>query len=187
MVVCAYATKSMGVIQMMALGLLLLRLVVGLTVAAHGAQKLFGWWGGSGIEGWVQMVTKLRIRPARPWSWMAALAEFVGGIMFALGFLSPLGSLAIAGSMLVAIATVHLSKGFWNSKGGFEFNLALLAAVYAIALTGPGLYSLDQALRIHLPEPVTLIVGTIALIAGVAVALLSRRPAEALAERPQTT
>ena len=79
--------------------------------------------------------------------------------------------------MLVAVATVHLSKGFWNAKGGYEFNLAILAAVAALALTGPGALSLDSALNIHLPEPATLIVLTIALIAGVAVTLASRRPA----------
>ena len=72
---------------------------------------------------------------------------------------------------------VHLSKGFWNAKGGYEFNLAILAAVAALALTGPGALSLDSALNIHLPEPATLIVLTIALIAGVAVTLGSRRPA----------
>src|SRR4029077_3410766 len=76
---------------MAALGLLVLRLVVGLTLAGHGAQKLFGWWGGPGMNGWTQMVQKLRIRPAQPWAWVAALAEFGGGILLALGFLSPLG------------------------------------------------------------------------------------------------
>ena len=168
-----------------ALGLLVLRLVVGLTLAAHGAQKLFGWWGGSGMTGWTQMVQKLRIRPAQPWAWFAALSEFGGGLLLALGLLSPLGSLAIAGAMLVAIATVHLSKGFWAAKGGYEFNLSLIAGAMAIALAGPGTYSLDNALGIHLPEPATLIVGTIALLAGVTVTLASRKQAEP-ASKPQT-
>ena len=162
---------------MTALGLLILRLVIGLTLASHGAQKLFGWWGGPGLGGWTQIVERLRIRPARPWALIAALSEFGGGLLLALGFLSPFGSIAIAGAMLVAIATVHLSKGFWNGKGGYEFNLAILAAVAALALTGPGALSLDSALNIHLPEPATLIVLTIALIVGVAVTLGSRRPA----------
>ena len=83
---------------MAAFGLLILRLVVGGILFGHGAQKLFGWWGGTGMTGWTQMVEKLRIRPARPWAWIAALAELVGGLFFALGFVSPLGSLAIAGS-----------------------------------------------------------------------------------------
>ena len=172
---------------MAAFGLLILRVVVGLILAGHGAQKLFGWWGGQGMDGWTQTVAKLRIRPAQPWAWVAALAEFGGGILLALGFLSPLGNLAIAGSMLVAIATVHLSRGFWVTKGGYEFNLALIAAVAALALTGPGAYSLDAALRIQLPEPLTLLVGTILLIVGVAVTLVTRSPQAQTETKPPTT
>ncbi len=172
---------------MTALGLLILRLVVGLILVGHGGQKLFGWWGGPGMNGWTQMIQKLRIRPAQPWAWIAALAEFGGGILLALGFLSPLGSLAIAGSMLVAIVTVHLSRGFWVGKGGYEFNLALLGAVAALALTGPGIYSLDQALRIHLPEPVSVLIGTIALILGVGITLATRSPQPAPETKPQAT
>ena len=101
----------------MSLGLLILRVVVGLTLTAHGAQKLFGWWGGPGMAGWTQGVGKLRIRPAAPWAWIAALSEFGGGLLLALGLLSPLGSLAIAGAMLVAVATVHWANGFWTGNG----------------------------------------------------------------------
>ena len=172
---------------MTALGLLILRLVVGLTLAGHGAQKVFSWFGGSGISGWAGMVQKLRIRPALPWAWMAALAELVGGLLVALGFLSPLGSLAIVGSMLVAIALVHWSRGFWVTKGGYEFNLLIVAAVMALALTGPGRYSLDQALGITLPEPITLIVGTIVVVAGVAISLATRAPVAVAEAKPQTT
>ena len=162
--------------MMTALGLLVLRLGIGLIIAAHGAQKLFGVWGGPGMTKWAQSVQRLRIRPAQPWAWVAALSEFGGGLLLALGLLSPLGSLAIIGAMLVAIATVHLSKGFWAGKGGFEFNLALITGAASLAFTGPGPYSLESALGIHLPEPVSLIVGTIALIAGVSATLLSRSP-----------
>ena len=159
-----------------AIGLLILRLGIGLIIAAHGAQKLFGVWGGPGMAKWTQSVQRLRIRPAQPWAWVAALSEFGGGLLLVLGLLSPLGSLALIGAMLVAIATVHLPKGFWVSKGGYEFNLSLIAGAAALAFTGPGLYSLDGALRVHLPEPLTLIVGTIALVVGVSATLLSRSP-----------
>lgn len=172
---------------MFAAGILILRLVIGLTLAAHGAQKLFGWWGGPGIKGWTGAMNHMRIRPAAPWGWASAIAEFAGGIGLALGLLNPLPSFAIAGSMLVAIALVHLPKGFFNSKGGFEFNLALLAAVAAVALIGPGPISLDAALGIHLPEPATLIVMTVLTLVGVGGALYTRAPEPAAEAKPQTT
>jgi len=172
---------------MFATGILILRLVIGFTLAAHGAQKLFGWWGGPGMKGWTGAMNHMRIRPATPWAWMSALAEFGGGLGLALGFLNPLPSFAIAGSMIVAVALVHLPKGFFNSKGGYEFNLAILAAAAAVALTGPGAYSLDGALRIHLPEPATLIVMTVLLIIGVVATLATRAPEHAAETKPQTT
>jgi putative oxidoreductase len=172
---------------MFALGLLILRLVVGGILAAHGAQKLFGWWGGPGIKGWIGAMNRMRIRPATPWAWLSALAEFAGGLAFAFGLLYPLPSIAIAGSMLVAIALVHLPRGFWNTKGGFEFNLALIGAAAALALTGPGAISLDSVLGIRFPEPVTLIVLTILLILGVGTALATRTPAPVAESKPQTT
>ena len=172
---------------MVAAGLLILRLVIGLIMAAHGAQKVFGWWGGSGMTNWTGAMTRMRIRPPVAWAWISALGELLGGLGLAVGLLMPLPNLAIAGSMLVAIALVHWPKGFWNSKGGYEFNLSILAAVTALAFTGPGAESLDAALRIHLPEPATLIVGTVALLVGVGVALGNRAPAPAAATKPQAT
>lgn len=164
---------------MPALGLLVLRVTIGLILAAHGAQKLFGWWGGPGMKGWTGAMTRLRIRPAAPWAWISALGEFFGGLGLAVGLLVPLPNLAIAGAMLVAVALIHWPKGFWNTKGGFEFNLSILAAAAAIALTGPGSYSLDAALGIRLPEPLTLVAGLILLLVGVGTALSTRAPAPA--------
>ena len=164
-----------------------LRVVIGLIVAGHGLQKAFGWWGGPGMTGWVGAMNRMRIRPATPWAWISMLSEVLGGIGLAVGLLTPLPSLAIAGSMLVAIALVHWPRGFWVTKGGYEFNLSILAAIAAIAIAGPGSLSLDAALRIHLPEPITLIVGTIVLLIGVGVALGTRQPQPLVEGKPQPT
>ena len=164
---------------MTAAGLLILRFTIGGILFGHGAQKVFGWWGGPGLAGWTQAMTRMRIRPPRAWALISAFGELGGGILLVLGLLTPLACAAIAGSMLVAIMLVHLPKGFWVSKGGYEFNLSILGAIAALALVGPGSASLDAALRIHLPEPATLLVLTIAVIAGVAAALGSRKHAEA--------
>ena len=172
---------------MFALGLLILRLVVGLTLAAHGAQKLFGWWGGSGMAGWTGAMNRMRLRPASGWAWTSAIAEFVGGLALAAGFLFPIPTAAIAASMLVAIALVHLPKGFFNNKGGYEFNLSVLAAVVALALTGPGAVSLDAVLGVHFPEPITATVVAIVTLLGVAGALLTRAPEPVAETKPRTT
>ena len=139
------------------------------------------------MNGWVGAMNRMRIRPAVPWAWMSALAEVFGGLGLAVGLLTPLPGLAIAASMLVAIALVHWSRGFWATKGGYEFNLSILAGIAAIALAGPGAYSLDALLRIHLPEPLTLIVGTVLTLVGVGVALGTRGPVPAPETKPQVT
>ena len=162
-----------------------MRLVVGLTLAAHGAQKLFGWWGGPGMQNWTAGMTRMRIRPAAPWAWMSALAEFLGGLGLAAGLLIPLPNFAILGAMLVAISLVHWPKGFFNTKGGFEFNISIIAAIAAVALAGPGAYSLDAILRIHLPEPATLVAGTILTVLGVGVAVGTRKPQPAPEKKTQ--
>jgi putative oxidoreductase len=159
----------------LALGVLMLRLVLGLTVAAHGAQKLFGWFGGPGLAGFRGVMEKLNIRPPGPFALLAGLGEFVGGLLVALGFLNPAGPLIVAGAMVVAIATVHLGKGFFSSRGGYEFPLLIAGGAVALSIMGPGPYSLDGVLRLSLPEPVTWIVFAIMSAAGVIAALGSRR------------
>lgn len=170
-----------------AFGLLVLRLGVGLIVAAHGAQKLFAWWGGPGMANWAGAMARMRMRPPVAWAWISALSELAGGLAVAIGFLSPLGNIGVIGSMLVAVALVHLPKGFWVSKGGFEFNLTLIAGAVAIAFTGPGAYSLDSLLGIRLPEPLALIAGTVALVLGVGAALGTRAPKPVEQRNPQVT
>jgi putative oxidoreductase len=129
----------------MSSGLLLLRLVLGLTMAGHGAQKLFGWWGGPGLRGIHGWLASFRMRGGWVPVGMLVAAEFGGGIALALGLLTPLAALAIVAAMMVAIATVHWPKGFWAGNGGFEFNLLIIAGATALAATGPGRFSLDHA------------------------------------------
>src|SRR5919206_4047881 len=128
----------------MSYGLLLLRVVLGGTLFAHGAQKLFGWFGGHGRQGTAGFFGSLGFRNAALMAVMAGLAE-TGGILLAVGFLTPLAAFGIAVTMLVAIATVHWSKGFFAGNGGYEFNLLILASVVALAATGPGRVSNDNA------------------------------------------
>lgn len=164
-------------------GLLILRLVLGLLFVGHGSQKLFGWFGGGGLaktEGWLG---SMGMRPAWFWALMAALSEFGGGLLLALGFLSPLGSLGIIAAMIVAIAKAHLPKGFWNSNGGYEFPLLNLTAALALGLTGPGVYSVDGILGIRLPEPTALIGGLVLVIIGVIAAELTKAPKPAHAAK----
>lgn len=126
--------------------LALLRVVIGLTIAAHGAQKLFGWWNGPGLAGFAGWLGSMGLRPAKAQALVAALGEFVGGLAFALGLLTPIAALVLVAVMLVAIATVHLKSGFFVTNGGYEFNLAIIVVALAVALTGPGQISLDDAL-----------------------------------------
>lgn len=130
----------------MSLGLVLIRVVFGLTLAAHGSQKLFGSFGGGGPAGTTKFFRSLGFRAPLLMALVAGLGEFVGGLLFAFGLLTPLAALILAVVMLNAIATVHWKKGFFNSAGGYEFNLAILATAVAITAIGPGRYSLDRAL-----------------------------------------
>src|SRR5438105_2161032 len=126
---------------MTSLGLLVLRVGLGLTVSAHGAQKLFGWYGGSRIAGFSAHLDRMGLIPATFWAWIAALSEFVGGLLVALGLLGPLGCFAVMGAMSMAIWLVHWPKGFFNTKGGIEFPLMIwvgaLASQVRVRGSGP--------------------------------------------------
>lgn len=168
---------------MVNLALLVLRLVFGLTVAAHGAQKLFGWFGGPGITGFSSWLQSLGIKPAKQWAVVASLAEFAGGLLVALGLVTPIAALAVCGSMLVAILVVHAGKGFFVQNGGYEFPLAILAAMVAISIAGPGVFSLDQLLRVSLVEPITWYVAAVLALVGTAASLVSTKLPERATER----
>ena len=162
-------------VQMAGFGLLLLRVVLGLILIGHGAQKLFGWFGGHGLAATTQWIESMGMQPAGFWAFMAGLGEFGGGLLLALGLLNPLGPLGLIATMLMAIVAVHWPKGLWATKGGGELPLTNLVAALALALTGPGIYSLDYLLDIELPMPLTLFVGLILVLLGVGAALLTRR------------
>ena len=133
---------------MIDVGLLVLRLVLGVIFIGHGAQKLFGSFGGPRISGFAKMLEQLGVKPARPMAILAGLAEFVGGILVMLGFLTPVAALALIVVMIVAVITVHLKNGFFNTNGGYEFNLALVGIALTLLIAGAGAYSLDSLLGI---------------------------------------
>jgi putative oxidoreductase len=168
----------------MDIALLVLRAVVGLYLFGHGAQKLFGWFGGPGLAGTSGFLGSAGFRPARFWALNAGLAEAIGGALLFLGLLTPLGSIAIISAMVVAIATAHLGKGWFGQTGGPELPLTNIAAAIVVALAGPGRVALDSWLGIALPEPAAGIVVAVLALIGVGAALLSRQ--QRPAEQPQT-
>ncbi len=158
-----------------ALGLLILRLVVGLLLIGHGTQKLFGWFGGKGFDATVTLLGTKGFRPAWFWALLGGAGEAGGGLLLAVGFLNPLGAVAIFAAMLMAIARFHWSKGVWSSAGGYEYPLVLLVVSFVVGLAGPGIYSLDGALHIALPA-VIFWLGILAAIVVDAVGIVTSRP-----------
>ncbi|WP_028390926.1 DoxX family protein [Bacillus cihuensis] len=131
---------------MINIGLLIIRLVIGVLFIGHGAQKLFGWFGGYGLKGTGGWFESIGMKPGVTMALFAGLAELIGGLLFALGLLTPLAGIMIAGTMLMAIVKVHAPNGLWATVNGYEYNLTLLAVAIGIALVGPGQYALDSFL-----------------------------------------
>jgi putative oxidoreductase len=131
-----------------AYGPAILRLVVGAVFVAHGAQKLFGVWGGGGLTGTAAFFAQLGLEPAYPLAVAAATVEFGGGLLLIVGAYTLFASLALIVQMLVAIWTVHLANGFFLPNG-YEFNLTLIGALACLALTGPGALSIDARRASH--------------------------------------
>jgi putative oxidoreductase len=149
----------------MEIALLGLRLVIGLTFVAHGAQTVFGAFGGKGIDGTARFFEQVGLRPGKLNAWLGGCAELFGGLLIALGLLTPVASAVLIGDMTAAVLTVHLRNGFFNADQGFEFNLALVAALFALAGIGAGALSLDGALGSDLS-------GTGSALAALAAGLL---------------
>jgi putative oxidoreductase len=161
---------------MRSLGILIVRLVVGGLLAGHGAQKLFGWFGGAGLEGTAGWMESLRLRPGTVWARVAGGSELGGGLLTALGLLNPLGPIAAMGAMSMAWAKVHLGNPVWSTKGGAELPLTNLAVLSALTIAGPGRLSLDSLFGIRVSRIVGL--GALAGTLG-AVFVAARREIEA--------
>jgi putative oxidoreductase len=128
----------------MTYGILLLRAVLGVTMAGHGSQKLFGAFGGPGLQGASGFFGSLRFRAPFVQAVVASATELTCGILLALGLLTPFAALGIAVVMVTAVSTVHWKNGFWNGGGGYEFNLLIWTGAVALAATGPQRLSLDR-------------------------------------------
>lgn len=133
---------------MLALGLFIIRMVIGLSFVGHGAQKLFGWFGGYGPKGTGGWMESIGIKPGVLMAVLAGLIELLGGVFFAAGLLTPIGAVLIVITMIMAIAKVHGQNGYWVDKGGIEYPFVLIAVTIAVALMGAGSYSIDALLSI---------------------------------------
>lgn len=127
-------------------GAMALRIPVGIIFAAHGAQKLFGWFGGYGLEGTGQFFGSVGLNPGYLMALMAGAAEFFGGLALILGILVRPAAAALAFAMLIAIFAVHFGNGFFMDKGGYEYALALFAASVSLLFSGGGRFSVDRVL-----------------------------------------
>jgi putative oxidoreductase len=149
-------------------GLLIARMVFGLLMAAHGTQKLFGWFGGYGLAGTGGFFAQLGFRPGRFFAATAGATELVAGLLVAAGLLGPLGPALIVSVMLVAMATVHWQHGLFAQNNGIEVPLLYAVAAVALALTGFGAYSIDAALGLTWSAEVAWIAIGMGVLGGVA-------------------
>lgn len=126
-------------------GLFIIRAVIGGLLFAHGTQKLFGWYGGYGLDGTGGFFESVGHRPGRTMAMLAGISEAGGGLLLVLGLFTPVGSAAIVGTMIVAAVSVHRDNGLWATNGGYELPLINAAVAAGLAFTGAGSWSLDSA------------------------------------------
>jgi putative oxidoreductase len=160
------------------LGLLLARVVIGLIMAAHGAQKLFGWFGGYGLNKTGEFFAHLGFRPGRGFAAVASLTEITSGLLVATGFLGPIGPALMISVMIVAMITVHWEHGLFASSNGVEVPLLYMTVALGLALTGYGPYSLDRVLGIagRWTSGLTAVVVAVGVLGGFANVAIRRRP-----------
>jgi putative oxidoreductase len=159
----------------MEIALLGLRIVVGLAFAAHGAQKLFGAFGGNGIAGTARSFERVGLRPGKLHAWAAGTTEFLGGFLIALGLVTPLAAAALIAVMVAATLTVTLPNGFFVDNNGYEYNLVVVATLFALAGIGAGDWSLDSAVGIDLTGTLSAVGALGAGVLGGVGAVLSGR------------
>jgi putative oxidoreductase len=161
-------------------GILIGRLVIGLAMAAHGAQKLFGWFGGYGLAGTGGFLEQLGFRPGRFFALALGGGEVAAGLLTAAGFLGPIGPALMILLMLVAMIVVHWQHGFFAQSNGIELALIFAVSALVLAFTGPGAYSIDAWLGLGTVWSASLTWGVVAAsVAGAAVNLAIRRPVQA--------
>jgi putative oxidoreductase len=161
----------------MDLALLVLRVVVGLLFVGHGAQKLFGYFGGGGLAGTADMFDGIGLRPGWLHARLGATAEFLGGALLAVGLFTPFAAAALIAVMTSAIVTVHAPNGIWNTNRGYEYNLVLIAVAFALAGVGAGAWSLDSAFGFDLHGAIWAIAALATGVIGGGAAVFSGRSA----------
>jgi putative oxidoreductase len=168
-------------LQTMGIGLLLVRVVIGFLMAAHGAQKLFGWFGGYGLRKTGEAFGQIGFQPGSAFAAAASISEIGGGLLIALGFLGPIGPALMVSVMIVAAIAVHWKNGLLAANG-IELTLLYATVGFGLALTGFGQYSLDAWLGIagRWSASLTWIILTAGVVGGFANLALRRRPAVAV-------
>jgi putative oxidoreductase len=159
----------------MQVGLLLIHVVIGVLLAGHGAQKLFGIFGGYGLEGTGGYMEGFGLRPGKPFAAAAGAAELTGGLLLAVGLFTPLAAALIAATMLVAARTDHAGKGLWIFNGGAEYALTVAAVVLGLAFNGAGAWSLDAVIGWHVSGLAWGLGAAGAALAGLFAILLTKR------------
>ncbi len=157
------------------LGLLAVRVVAGGLLMGHGAMKLFGSFGGPGLEGTAGWLESMGFTPAKQWAALAGASEFGGGLLTALGLLHPIGPIGTVGAMSVAALDAHGGKPIWVTEGGAELPVLNIAVALALATTDPGRYSLDNALGIRVPKGVVGL-AALAVAGGILASQLRDKP-----------
>jgi putative oxidoreductase len=160
---------------------MIVRVAQGSLMAGHGAQKLFGSFGGPGLEGTSGFMEMLGMRPGRPWAYLAGLSEFGGGVLTALGLFNPLGPLGVIGAMSMATRKAHWGKPIWVTEGGAELPVLNIAISTALMIREPDRYSLDRVLGIRLPRWV----GLVGLVGVILTMLYSELGADEAPEQEQ--